>query len=60
VDGSSGKALNLVNKRPGNNDFFTTLLKNSGVEPREGVFLDFVRHGDSQKGGILAIKKQFQ
>jgi hypothetical protein len=49
-----------VNKRPGNNDFFTTLLKNSGVEPREGVFLDFVRHGDNQKGGILAIKKQFQ
>jgi hypothetical protein len=52
------KSLNLANKGPGNNDFYTTFLKNSGVEPREGVFLNFVLHGDNQ--GILAIKKQLQ
>jgi hypothetical protein len=54
------EALHLANKRPGNNDFYTTFLKNSGVEPREGVFFDFVRHEDSLKGDMLAIKKKFQ
>ena len=60
VDGSSGKALNLVNKRPGNNDFYITFLKNSGLEPREGILLDFVPHGNSQRGVMLVIKKLFQ